>query len=134
VSCQWRTILALHSCQDVKSLLVNLDVVLISELTHILLHLVVKTTELLIERLLLAKSALEHLDLIAQLIVFELILVGFPPDLLITLLPQLLELALLPLLQSHDQLFGLVQLHTQIPNQHLLVLFESIRVYFQSLV
>jgi hypothetical protein len=101
----------------------QLNRVLISKLTHISLHLFVQTAQLLIQDLFLSQTPLEHLNFVSELIILELVLVGFASDFLVALLPQLLELSLLALFELADYFLCLFQLHPQVFYQTVLVVF-----------
>jgi hypothetical protein len=90
------------------------------------LEFVIEPAQLFIECLFLPESPLEHLNLISQLIVLELVLVSFPPNLLVTLLPQLFELPFFRVFKILNNLLCLIQLNPQIVNQHLLIRLESL--------
>jgi hypothetical protein len=52
-------------CQYVDSFLINFDLVLISQLAHVDLHLLVESAQLLVQIFFLTKSSLEHLNFIS---------------------------------------------------------------------
>lgn len=64
-----------YSGEDIDSLFVNFDFVLISQLTQVALHFFIQVTELFVQILLLTQFSLEHLNLITKLVVFKLIFV-----------------------------------------------------------
>ena len=98
----WLVVLLRDSCQDVDTLFVDFNLVLVSQFSKVALHFFVQLAELPVQIFLLAKSALEHSDLIAQLVVLKLVLVSFASYFLIAFFPQFLELSLFALLQNRD--------------------------------
>lgn len=103
-------VVTLNTSQNVNTLFVNFNAVLVSQLTHVCLHLLIQPSKLLVQRLLLPKTSSEHLDLVPQLIVFKLVFVGLAADLLIAFLTKLFELTILAIFQPKNNFFGLVQL------------------------
>lgn len=89
----------MHSSQNVHLLLIDLHAVLIAKLTHICLHFFIQLSELPIQYFLLTEPPLEHANLIPEFIILKLILVSFAAHLLIALLSQFPELALLAILK-----------------------------------
>jgi hypothetical protein len=111
-----------HAGKDIQSFLINFNLVLVSHLTQTALHLLIECPQLFVEVLFLSKSTLEHADLVTQLVVLKLVLVSFPPYLLIAFLSQFSEFTLLPLLQHCNNISCLIQLKSQVFYQRVLIL------------
>lgn len=83
---------------------------------------------MIIQILFLPKLALEHLNLVSELIVFELVLVGLTTDLIVTLISEFLKLTLFAVLKMADHITGLLELQTEVFDETVLIVLEFVAV------
>lgn len=81
-----------------------------------------------IQILFLPKLALEHLNLVSELIVFKLVFVGLTTDLIVTLISEFLKLTLFAVLKMADHITGLLELQTKVFDENVLIVLEFVAV------
>ena len=95
-----------------------------AQIAQIIAQFSVLHSKLLIESFLLSESSCEHVDLLAKLVIFKLILLGLTPDILVALLSQLLELAVFRLLKRLNHIVSLIELFSQVRDDAALIFFQ----------
>lgn len=88
-------VLLRYSSKNVNTIFFDFNLILVPQFAQVTLHLLVEDTQLLVKVFLLAESPLVHADLVAQLVVLELVLVRLSPNFFLALGPQFAELTLL---------------------------------------
>jgi len=97
---------------------------LTSEIAQIVADLDVLDGELLIQTFFLSEASLEHVDLLAKLIIFKLVFVCFAPNFFVSLFPELSEFTLFGLLDSVNDVVRLLQLGLEVLDEDVLVLLQ----------